>query len=277
MKAREDAVKRVLILILMALGLISFGIPGFAATLVSDNFDSYTVGSIPPVPWEVQENGGSVRVNSAVASSSPNSVAVTASSDPSQLAFFGQIHWPILGSGTYEAYLRTNNVSNETLVMTSYGNGSGNKAGPWISLGGPAGFGIPVGHLAYFDGSSWHDVMAISNDTWYHIKIRVNVLSKTYDIYVDNMVAPIVTGASFWDTSVVNLGYIGFFVYGASSNPNPTIPGVDYAYVDNVIVQSDADADAAPVPTLSEWGMIILTVLVGLSSVHYLRRRRSAT
>jgi len=35
-------------------------------------------------------------------------------------------------------------------------------------------------------------------------------------------------------------------------------------------------AQAVAVPTLTEWGMIILTVLLGIGSVYYLRKRRLA-
>lgn len=248
-----------------------FSSQGFAATLISDNFDAYTTGLIPPSPWEVYENGGSIRVTSPPFFSSPNSVGVTASNDPSQNAYFGQNHTPITNRGTYEAYLRTNNAGVESLVMAPFGDGSGSDAGPWISLGGPGGPSLPVSHLAYWDGSNWASVMPISNDTWYHIKINVHVPSKTYDIYVNNMITPIVTGANFVDTTVTDLSYIGFFAFGAGSNPNPSDPGVDYAYVDNVIVLSQ---DITAVPAVNKWGMLIFAILSGLGAFYLLRRQR---
>jgi hypothetical protein len=51
-----------------------------------------------------------------------------------------------------------------------------------------------------------------------------------------------------------------------TNNPSPPV-GIDTF----TIVPT-----ASPVPTLSEWGMIILMVLLGIGSVYYLRRRRLA-
>jgi hypothetical protein len=219
--------RHLLLVVLMV--LICFSTQGFAATLISDNFDSYTAGNVPPSPWLVNEDTGSIRVSNAAAFSSPSSVAVTAGG-ASNIPYFGRAHANIANRGTYEAYLRTNDVTDETLVMNAVGNGSGSDVGPWLSLGGPNGFGIPQGHLAAWDGSAWTDVIAISNNTWYHIKLIVDVPSKTYDIYVDDMVTPVVTGVNFHDSTITLLDGISFAVYGSAFNPNPSNPGADYAY-----------------------------------------------
>jgi|WetSurMetagenome_2_1015567.scaffolds.fasta_scaffold145075_2 hypothetical protein len=258
------------ILLAAVIVFMCFSTQGFAATLIDDNFDSYTAGLIPPAPWSVNEYDGSVKVNNSIYSSSPNSVAVTVGEACNGNPYFMQVNSGITGTGTYEAYLRSNNVSHETLVMASTGTGSGDHLGYWISLGGPASFGIPAGHLAYYDGTLWHDIMAISNDTWYHVKIEVNVPSAIYDIYVDDMVTPIVTGASFRDTTLTDLITMGFVAY-CEGNPNPPTPGVDYAYVDNVIV-----SDPTAVPTMTEWGMIIFAALAGLGAVYGMRRQKRA-
>ena len=261
--------RKVLFIVIMV--LICFSTQGFAATLISDNFDSYTAGNIPPSPWIVYENTGSVRVSNAAAFSSPSSVAVTAG-DADTNPYLERDHLHIANQGTYEAYLRTNDVTDETLVMNGSGSGNGSGIGPWISLGGPNGFGIPPGHLAAWDGSAWTDVMAISNNTWYHIKLVIDVPSKTYDIYVDDMVTPVVTGVNFHDSTVTSLSIIAFVVFGSASNPNPSNPGVDYAFVDNVVVLS-----ATSVPTMTQWGMIIFMALAGIGAVYYLRRQKRAT
>ena len=261
-----------LFFVLMIL-VFCFSTEGFAATLINDNFDSYTAGSFPPSPWFGAEFDGSASVNNSVYYSSPNSVAFTAGDACTGSPYIEQIHPDITGSGTYEAYLRTNNVSHETLIMASEGVGSVDGLGFWLSLGGPASSGIPVGHFAWYDGTNWHDVTAISNDTWYHIKIAVNVPSKTYYIYVDDMTTPIVTGATFRDTTLTALASVAFETF-CSGNPNPPIPGEDYAYVDNVIVSSQDPP--ASIPTMTEWGMIIFILLAGLGAVYFIRRQRRA-
>ena len=55
--------------------------------------------------------------------------------------------------------------------------------------------------------------------------------------------------------------------------------GDDTGVEDQVIVDQGGPgepAQATPVPTMTEWGMMILAVLLGTGSVYYLRRRRSA-
>jgi hypothetical protein len=47
-----------------------------------------------------------------------------------------------------------------------------------------------------------------------------------------------------------------------------------YAVIDNVRLTAPTKPEA--IPTLSEWGMIILTVFLGTGSAYYLRRRRLA-
>jgi hypothetical protein len=243
---------------------------GFAATLVSDNFDSYTAGNLPPSPWMVYEQGGNIRVNNSVSFSSPNSVAVTSSNTGTDTPYFLRTYTSVSNRVIYEAYLRTNNVTNETLVMGGFGIGSGNQIGPSISLGGPSG-----GYLACWDGSSWTNVMAISNNTWYHIRLDADIPSKTFDVYVDDMTIPKVTNVGFQDTSLNSLSSVVFIVYGSSYNPNPPTPGVDYAYVDNVFVSTPTVATTA-VPTMTEWGMIIFMVLAGLGATYYLRKQKTA-
>ena len=49
--------------------------------------------------------------------------------------------------------------------------------------------------------------------------------------------------------------------------------------VDGIIVDEGGPGQAlaaAAIPTMTEWGMIILIVLLGIGSVYYLRRRRLA-
>ncbi len=49
--------------------------------------------------------------------------------------------------------------------------------------------------------------------------------------------------------------------------------------VDGIIVDAGGPGQAlaaAGIPTMTEWGMIILIVILGIGSVYYLRKRRSA-
>ncbi len=57
---------------------------------------------------------------------------------------------------------------------------------------------------------------------------------------------------------------------------NSTNPLHTYSGIYDVVVVKLSDAPPAPVvvPTMAEWGMIILTVLLGIGAVYYLGKRR---
>jgi acetamidase/formamidase len=142
-----------------------------------------------------------------------------------------------------------------------YASGSGGS-GPWLSFGG-----IP-GNLSYFDGSSFNNITTVNANQWYHVKIIASVPSHTFDIYVDDMTTPVITGANFRDgASVTTLDNISFTVFNVFNPPTTE----DNAYVDDVLVSTPT-----AVPTMSEWGMIMFMVLSGLGAVYYMKRQRRA-
>lgn len=245
--------RKVLFIVIMV--LICCSTQGFAATLISDNFDSYTAGSPPGDDWNTDNSGAIIVIDNETYNSSHNAVYVRRSSTGGS---FSHNHTPITDQVTYEAFLRSSTNQRETLVM--YAGGSGGS-GPWISFGGIAGY------LAYYDGS-WHNITTVNANQWYHVKIVASVSSHTFDIYVDDMNTPLITGANFRDgSSVTTLDYLSFNVYDAFNPPLTT----DSAFVDDVLVSAPISVS---VPTMSEWGMIIFMVLSGLSAMYYIRKQR---
>jgi hypothetical protein len=244
--------RQLLLVVLMV--LICFSTQGFAATLISDNFDSYTPSQPPGDGWITDNSGANIIIVDEVNHSPGNSVYVKRTSSGGN---FYHTHTSITDQVTYEAFLRSSTNQRETLVMLAGGTGG---SGPWVSFGGI------VGYLAYYDGS-WHNITTVNSNQWYHVKIVAFVSSHTFDIYVDDMNTPLITGANFRDgSSVTSLDYLSFNVFNAFNPPTTE----DQGFVDDVLVTTPVS-----VPTMSEWGMIIFTVLAGSGAVYYMRRRRS--
>jgi hypothetical protein len=45
---------------------------------------------------------------------------------------------------------------------------------------------MPYGYIAYYDDFGWHDLLPFSVNTWYRIKMVIDIPKNTYDIYVDD-------------------------------------------------------------------------------------------
>jgi hypothetical protein len=246
-------------LLSVILFLFCFGPQVFAATLISDNFDSYTTGQLPGDGWITDNSGAIIVIDNETYHSLSHSAYVRRSSSG---GYFYHTHTSITDQVTYEAYLRSTVNQRETLVMLAGGNGG---SGPWVSFGGIAGY------LAYYDGS-WHNITTVNSNQWYHVKIVAFVSSHTFDIYVDDMNTPLITGANFRDgSSVTSLEYLSFNVFNSFNPPTTS----DSAFVDDVLVTTPTTTSSS-IPTMSKWGIIIFIVLAGLGAIYYLRRQRKA-
>jgi hypothetical protein len=193
---------------------------------IDDNFESYTPGSELGSSWETNVNGdASILVTTGAYNSPGQSVQVLQTGD-NGTGWFTQYHEPQYGQVTYSAFIRTNNVTNETITLSAREGGW--PPGPWIA------FGYRSGWISYYDGSSWHDIVPASNNQWYQVKLEVDVFTQSYDIYIDDMVTPKVTGAEFW-FNVSSLESIRFEVY-QTGGVDPDAG--DAAWVDDVYVES---------------------------------------
>ena len=238
-----------------------FGSNAYASQLIADNFDSYTPGSPPGGGWSTDTNGMTVLTDNSVSVSPNNSVGMVLVNNDGT-GYLEHTHTPVTEQVTYEAYLRTNNTANETITMSARNNGW--PPGPWLAMG------FNSGYLSYYDGSSWQNIISITANQWYQVRIVVDVPSRTYDIYVDNMSTPEVVGADFWDNTVTSLDRLRFEVY-QTGGADPE--SGDAAWVDNVLVTTP---ELARIPTLSEWGMIVFALLLCGSALWYMRRRSIA-
>jgi len=156
--------------------------------LIDDNFDSGTTGADPAGwwLWEDEPAGDIIQVNDVLYyGASGKSVELISSSDSVGM---GMDHPPISRTVTYEVCVRSDDVtSGETITISPQG-----SSGPWVTMAWHS------GKLSYFDGR-WYDIQDISADTWYKIKIVADVPTNTFDIYVDDMNIPVLTGCDFRD------------------------------------------------------------------------------
>jgi hypothetical protein len=108
-------------------------------------------------------------------------------------------------------------------------------------------FELLGGNLRYYNNKSAVNLIASSNfieNKWYHIKCKVNVTSKTFDIYLDDEDTPIATAVKFnyYDDfttatgSAANLGRIAL-----RSDKGSGLFGVDNLKVYTPLSEEDAD------------------------------------
>ena len=136
-----------------------------AQPLFSDNFDTYTPGISPPSPWT-----GNGLVGNSVSRSSPNSLAISASTFPSKIP----INTGASPAGSIDTYI--------------YSPDFGSRSPAWgisvIHAGEPYG-AAGIGNL-YNWGGCIHDV---SRSIWHHIVISYNIVNTSagyVHIYLDD-------------------------------------------------------------------------------------------
>jgi hypothetical protein len=226
--------KKLILLLVLVWVLTSAN--AFAATLINDNFDSYIPGNTPGGSWFTHEDGGTINVVNSISFSSPNSVRIQRTDFSSgSRCNFGIFHPPVTNRVVYEAEIYASTVNREALVMWAW-DSVHDLMGPWVSIGAISGY------LAYYDGSNWSNIMAVSNNTWYHVRLDVDVPSNTFSVYVNNTL--MVSGADFrQNSSVMALDSVWFDVFNGF---NPPQQG-DYANVDNVLTSIPCNREAGQV------------------------------
>jgi hypothetical protein len=181
--------------------------------LINDDFDSDTAGANPS-GWTVTEGAAYyLDVSTSQYYSSSNSVKFIdndANSAIMQKTITGQTHFVV----EFQAYLTNLNewqfYGRETtainMIMSFYN-----------------------GNLQYHNGAAWQQVTTYSYNTWIHVMLLADTGTDTYDIYVDDMTTPKVSGAAFY-AACANIARIEF-------RSGSTSTGVE-AYLDDVFVYS---------------------------------------
>lgn len=237
---------------------LSISLPIKAEILIQDDFESYVEGVSPAGDWSTSSNNEASILVATNAFNSPGKSVQILQTDDGGTGWLTQYHEPQLGLVTYKAFLRSNNTSRETITMSA--RQSGWPPGPWIAVG------YHPGWISYFDGSAWYDVIQAANDQWYEIKLEVDVSAQTYNIFINDMVTPLVTGADFWDNSITQLESIRFEVY-QTGGVDPNID--DAAWVDDVLVTTLEGSAAEQIPMLPPLGLAIIAA--GISFLAFRR------
>lgn len=153
-------------------------------TLVNDTFDGGTTGQAP-AGWAVTGSGGTVTVEevpgAADKSMDVNDTSTTATVQ-AEKTFTAQT-----GTVTVEFEAKAGAIDQTVKLGYLYG-GTTNAVSVYFRNSG---------HIYYYDGNTYSSAQTFAANTWYTFKIVADVAADTYDLYIDDMNTPVVTGASF--------------------------------------------------------------------------------
>lgn len=261
--------KRVLssiVLIMFVTSILGLSIkPAKASTNVfSQNFDPETTGAIPQ-GWSVQ--------NADLVSLVVSEAAYFGSSGKSA-KFTDQSHLPFTyvkrdfpneyGTLTFSfAVMVVNPDYFDIYIHDSYYADS--------DLHGANVYFLSDGYIAYYDDSGLHDLLQFSNNTWYEMKMVMNIPKNTYDIYINGFLEA--NGIEF--RGYGRTLYLNTIELGGQSYPEPVgyidelsldsqaqvVPpttavtvtgGLDYLYQEDIAIRLDAIVkDATTMTTVS--------------------------
>jgi hypothetical protein len=255
-----------IVLIMFATSILGFSIkPAKASTNVfSQNFDSETTGAIPQ-GWSVQNADicSLVVSDAAYFGSSGKSAKFT---DQSHLPFtFVKRDFPNeYGTLTFSfAVMVVNPDYFDIYIHDSYYADS--------DLHGANVYFLPDGYIAYYDNSGLHDLLQFSNNTWYQMRMVMDIPKNTYDIYINGFLeASGIEFRGYGKTLYLNtielggqsypmpVGYIDELSLDSQAQvvPPTTVVtirgGLDYLYQEDVAIRLDAVVkDATTMTTVS--------------------------
>lgn len=132
---------------------------------------------------------------------------------------------------------RTTSSKNIEFYLNNGGVGSTSEYGATYT--GPLIKFSDDGYIKYYNTATtgWSDVQSYLADTWYTIELRVNILSHTYDIYIDGVAK--LLGISFWSVDLTTLN--AFLI-----RKTPTNAASFSVYLDDIRIQTYAVTEAMP-------------------------------
>lgn len=211
--------------ILMLLGVISA-----EGQLIDEDFDSYTTGAVPPVPWIKWGTSGTVLVSDSVfAGSSGKSMEIIR--DVFDGAPFGIVRHFTPLHGQAELTFHFYSGSAEYEILDVFGRNTDNdQIGWWIVVGGTMEDRIGT----YSDSQGWIEVMGIAPDTWYGVHLLIDMDTAIYDItaWEDGNPSNTNTVLDVDFRNGTDAGTINELQF-ANFNADPLVV-FDYAYVDDL-------------------------------------------
>lgn len=184
--------------VVVAAGAVLSG-PAAEAQLIQDDFDAYTVGTSPPAPWWYWGTSGTFLVDDTTPYGGTGS-----SLEIDRVAFDYQpftigrgLIPPLEGQGEMSYFFRlTGSGDRETLCVFGH-NYANNAVAWWVTHGGWFGNAVAT----YSETQGWTHVKDVVNDTWYGVRLDIDVSTHSYDITVWEAADPsnttTVTGLDF--------------------------------------------------------------------------------
>jgi hypothetical protein len=177
-----------IVLIMFVTSILAFSIkPANCATVLSQNFDFETTGSVPQ-GWTVANSSlNSLTVNDTVfyGSSGKSARYAHIASPPGGCAYVGRNFTDQQGALSVSFAIMAENADYFMFYLD----------GTDAIYHGPNIYFMPYGYLAYYDNWGWHDLCPSSANIWYMVRWVINIPTNTYDIYINNVL--LVQGAHF--------------------------------------------------------------------------------
>jgi len=232
-----------IILVILASSILAFSIRPASCTIVfSQNFDGETTGSTPE-GWFIED--------SSVISLAVDDVVYYGSSGKS--ARYADISATSSECETYRTFEDQHGLLEFSFAIMPK---SPEYFGVYVDdcgirdievdegalIHGANIYFLPNGAMAYYDDSGFHGLRSFSVDTWYQIKMVIDVPANTYDIYIDGSMEA--EGAHF--KAFGQATYLNRIEFGGNTVEMPT------GYIDEILlVSQEYQAPTRTVMTLT--------------------------
>lgn len=207
------------------------------AQLIVENFDSETTGSPPAWPWwnngtrfwNIGTSGTILVDESTYRGTSGKSVELVRTLFNGGGFGFGRNFRPVNGPAELTYYFLVGSAEEEVLTVIGGNNADGQVAW-WVSVGGF--FENAVATYSEFGG--WNHVMDVVPDTWYGVRLEIDIATFTYDITVweDGVPANTVTETDIPFRNGSTADTIDQIQFGNFSDSSVSF--TDYAFIDDV-------------------------------------------
>lgn len=240
-------------------------------TILSQDFDDEPTGSVPQ-GWTVENPQiCSLKVNEAVYYGSSGKSARYVDSVQGDYSLVGRNFAHQTGSLILEFSMRMDVPDPEWPSPLTFYIDDGtripkdpNQKGANVYFG-IDGEGNRNNAISYFDGAA-HYLRPMSYDTWYRIKMVINITANTYDIYIDGSVEA--EGVHFlqWGGTVTQLSRIQFGCSGGKFS----------GYIDDITIRIAYETYEQIWLQWWFWAIIVLGIIASVLAFTTLRYRKKA-
>ena len=187
--------------VVVAIGMSMGGGLTAEAQLIDEDFDGYVAGTSPPSPWWYWGNSGTILIDDTIYhGGSGSSLEFRRMAYDNQPFTIGQsLTPPLEGQGEMTYFFRLSGGSDREVLCVFGHNFANNAVAWWVTHGGWFGDAVAT----YSNSQGWTHIMNVAIETWYGVRLDIDVDSQSYDITVWENAAPTntttVTGLDFRD------------------------------------------------------------------------------